>query len=118
MNDELKQQHSADAELRKLIEDAAKLLGLKEHGWMGDSYCHVVNNTWADFNPLDPERGDLMKVAEAAELVVGRGLVTNAWSSCYTIAIEYTKGDYQSLALAVLRAASAVLKARNGNAAE
>jgi len=101
MNDELKQ----------LIEDAAKLLNVplytKYYGHDGRSYLKY-------FNPCDPERGDLMKVAEAAELVVGRGLVTDAWSSCYTIAVEYTKGNYQSLALAVLRAASDVYKSRGG----
>jgi hypothetical protein len=33
------------------LEDAAKAAGLQEHGWMGDTYCHVVDNTWATFDP-------------------------------------------------------------------
>lgn len=103
MNDELKQ----------LIEDAAKLLG----------YKHVAGNIYDAgnfvrvFNPLDPERGDLMKVAEAAELVIDMREGENAvyWEDPYAefpCREGFTKGDYQSLALAVLRAASAVLKAR------
>jgi hypothetical protein len=118
MNDELKQ----------LIEDAAKLLGLKEDTrggkddprlglivgtkkkFSGDDYHYFPSRY---FNPLDPERGDLMKVAEAAELCIyfERNRVVLPLSEDY-YAYHFTKGDYQSLALAVLRAASAVLKAR------
>jgi hypothetical protein len=36
---------------RQDLEDAAKAAGLQEHGWMGDTYCHVVDNTWATFDP-------------------------------------------------------------------
>lgn len=46
-----------NCELKSLIEDAARLLGLD--GW-----------DMKHFNPLDPERGDLWKVAHAAKLRV------------------------------------------------
>ena len=119
MNDELKQ----------LIEDAAKLLDLEKvnHCYDFDDdgesafkwLCLIGrgrDGATIRFNPLDPERGDLMKVAEAAELLVDfkRQLVQEIDYDIWDIRIEehFTKGDYQSLALAVLRAASAVLKAR------
>lgn len=90
-------------ELNQLIEDAAKLLPLTDY-------------QRAYFDPCDPERGDLMKVADAAELridfqtstvtlpVMGRDELATM--------LTFTKGDYQSLALAVLRAASAVYKSK------
>lgn len=117
-----------NTELKQLIEDAAKLLGLKEDTrggkddprlglivgtrkkFSGDDY-HYFPSIY--FNPCDPERGDLMKVMEAAELDVdfkhNRVVLPREEDYC---AYHFTKGDYQSLALAVLRAASAVLKAR------
>lgn len=97
-----------NTELKQLIEDAAKLLGYKGS---------LSGNLWfdekgAEFRPLDPERGDLMKVAEAAELEINYADYT-VWEYATLLPPNrFTKGDYQSLALAVLRAASAVLKAR------
>ena len=112
MNDEIKQ----------LIEDAAKLLGYPSKGLaskfiaQGVSKRAVIigNARGGDsvFDPLDPSRGDLMKVAEAAELVIGRGRVATSWYLPAAHQFGYLERDYQSLALAVLRAASAVLKAR------
>lgn len=101
-------------ELKQLIEDAAKLLGLKTGHWVGQmlSYYNAgVLNQY--FNPCNPERGDLMKVAEAAELRVDYSC-EEVSTGDKNYAFEFTKGDYNSLALAVLRAASAVLKARGG----
>lgn len=100
-----------DNELKSLIEDAAKLLGI-ELIW--DGVCPPYFQAEIGlvlFNPLDPERGDLWKVADAAELMI---------SYKYSLAeyergvFHFTKGDYQSQAIAVLRAASAVLKTRGG----
>ena len=104
MNDELKQ----------LIEAAAKLLGYNDSYVLHEMVFNKFDNLL--FDPLDPERGDLMKVMEAAELCIDareneyfvyydEGVSEPAW-------FHYTKGDYQSLVYAVLRAASAVLKAR------
>lgn len=100
-----------NTELKKLVEDAAKLLGIDKQfsnkfNWLARS----------GFNPLDPERGDLMKVAEAAELCIDFEfsivVLPKAGELFYEDEIEFTKGDYQSLVYAVLRAASVVLKAR------
>lgn len=101
MNDELKQ----------LIEDAAKLLGLTPITLLlsGVVLCSDGSAVGVKFNPCDPERGDLMKVAEAADLVIGNGAVYSDGPTQF-----YAKGDYQSLALAVLRAASAVYRAKRG----
>ena len=99
-------------ELKSLVADAAKLLGL-ELIW--DGVCPPYFQTEIGlimFNPLDPERGDLMKVAMAAKLIVGGCLVSA--EDFHSIKYSYPRGDYDSLALAVLRAASAVLKAREG----
>lgn len=114
-----------NTKLKQLIEDAAKLLGLEVESFTSDGVAWVfpigIDNQEeypiAQFNPLDPERGDLMKVAEAAELVIDMREGENAvyWEDPYAefpCREGFTKGDYQSLALAVLRAASAVLKAR------
>lgn len=105
MNDELKQ----------LIEDAAKLLGY----WDDPEYNYQFGALHG-FNPLDPERGDLMKVAMVAELAVDHQycqvtgpLVEDGDDHRLCSLEEFTKGDYQSLALAILRAASAVYRARN-----
>lgn len=46
---------------REMLELAAKAAGLKEHGWMGPSYCHVVDNTWATFDPLTDD-GDAFRL--------------------------------------------------------
>lgn len=110
----LSEQHSADAEMRKLIEDAAKLLEIYYQDLSEAGCCNVLGEII--FNPLDPERGDLMKVAEAAELVIDfearQILHPSIRMNTIYERIHFTKGDYQSQALAVLRAASAVLKAR------
>jgi len=113
-----------DNELKSLIEDAAKLLGIKKISFdqNGTPYHFVevspVNGHRAEFNPLDPERGDLWKVADAAKLSIelDASLVSADWDGNYTYRINEKIGgsDYQSQALAVLRAASAVLKAREG----
>jgi hypothetical protein len=111
MNDEPKQ----------LIEDAAQLLGATVVAWEGSTpvAARIVGEETHlfGFNPLDPERGDLMKLAEAAELCIDAReneyfvYYDDEWPS-EPAWFSYAKGDYQSLALAVLRAASAVLKAR------
>lgn len=110
MNDELKQ----------LIEDAAKLLGINGF-WSvnGISYYEGddSSNRICYFNPCDPERGDLMKVAEAAELEISfqtECVLFYGASNANDLQHPFTKGDYQSLALAILRAASAVWKSRGG----
>lgn len=102
MNDELKQ----------LVEDAAKLLGWKH---VADS-IYDTGDFVLVFNPLNPERGDLMKVAMAAELSLrfGKSEVTIAEEDGGYKVFNFTKGDYQSLALAILRVASAVLHSRRG----
>lgn len=117
MNDELKQ----------LVEDAAKLLGYPSKGLASkfiaqgvSKHAVIIGNACGGdsvFDPLDPSRGDLMKVAEAAELIINLrdGIATGVLIMCGHSKAHneyFTKGDYQSLALAVLRAASAVLKAR------
>ena len=101
-------------EMKRLVDDAAKLLGLTPITLLmsGAVLCSDGSSVGVKFNPLDPERGDLMRVAMAAELVIsfslGRVIPNN-----YRIPEEsFTKGDHDSLAIAVLRAASAVLKAR------
>ena len=108
-----------NTELKQLIEDAAKLLGLvRQSATDNDTLFQRIDGTSGIvvFNPLDPERGDLMKVAEAAELGIDYEFHCVHVPVCNTAfeidEYEFTKGDYQSLALAVLRAASAVLKAR------
>ena len=117
MNDELKQ----------LIEDAAKLLGYPSKGLASkfiaqgvSKHAVIIGNARGGdsvFDPLDTERGDLMKVAMAAELCIdGREHEYFVYydNECASEPawFRYAKGDYQSLALAVLRAASAVWKAR------
>ena len=61
------------------------------------------------------QAAEMMKLMEAAELVIDmrEGLIYNYTNSKgFNAKTFFTKGDYQSLAYAVLRAASAVLKAR------
>ena len=101
-----------NTELKQLIEDAAKLLGYNDSYVLHEMVFNKFDNLL--FDPLDPERGDLMKVAEAAELDVDFYFDYVATSNTDGTDGQYkfTKGDYQSLALAVLRAASAVLKAK------
>ena len=114
-----------NTELKQLIEDAAKLIGLEQvhHCYDFDDdgepsvewLCLIGkrNGATIKLNPLDPERGDLMKVMEAAELVIdfehNRVVLPREEDYC---AYHFTKGDYQSLVYAALRAASAVFKAR------
>lgn len=108
MNDEIKQ----------LIEDAAKLRGLEVVDWRGSTPVAVDDQGLLHgFNPLDQERGDLMKVAEAADLDIYFGSY-EVWNMSGEVCFNFTKGDYQSKAIAVLRAASAVLKARECRIAE
>lgn len=118
MNDELKQ----------LIEDAAKLLDLEKvnHCYDFDDdgesafkwLCLIGrgrDGATIRFNPLDPERGDLRKVMEAAELDVDFDTEAVFLPTRFPHSqegFEFRRSNYQSLALAVLRAASAVLKAR------
>lgn len=99
-------------ELKSLIEDAAKLLG----------YKHVADNIYDAgdfvrvFDPTDPERGDLMKVAMAAKLTLELDLVhkVSHWSNWKKEQFDFVEGDFDSLAYAILRAASEVWKARGG----
>lgn len=110
-----------NTEIKQLIEDAALILSIEDfqhrYDILKDDYewlCLIgkSNGVVVAFNPLDPERGDLMKVAEAAELEINYADCT-VWEYATPLPPNrFTKGDYQSLAEAVLRAASAVLKAR------
>ena len=103
-------------ELKRLIEDAAKLLGYMPCVDPEDGYYSEDRWGLFHFNPLDPERGDLMKVAMAAGVSVrfGKSEVTLAEADGGYKVFAFTKGDHQSLALAILRAASAVYKSRGG----
>jgi hypothetical protein len=101
-------------ELKSLIEDAAKLLGINGY-WFPEldrTEFLYTDGVQKQFNPCDPERGDLMKVAMAAELCIELEFdyVVDPVGNVY----GFTKGDHQSFAYAVLRAASAVLKSRGG----
>ncbi len=101
-------------EMRQLIENAAKLLGL-ELIW--DGVCPPYFQTEIGlimFNPLDPERGDLMKLAMAAGLSVEFDLGLVFGNTGKPDSFAFTKDDHQSLAIAVLRAVSAVLRSRGG----
>lgn len=103
-------------ELKSLVADAAKLLGL-ELIW--DGVCPPYFQTEIGlimFNPLDPERGDLMKVAMAARLDIEfqSGQVWAFIKSGQPDYFDFVWDDHQSLALAILRAASAVLHSRGG----
>ena len=108
-------------ELKSLIEDAAKLLG-KEFMWAGDKFLILLNahdRYFGPWNPLDPERGDLMKVARAGWMTIRHengtidAPIFNSSGFFKHLYNDYfDTDDYQSLALAILRAASAVLKAR------
>ena len=101
MNDELKQ----------LIEDAAKLLGIEYSPYYGGRTD--AEGFHPPFNPLDPDRGDLMKVAEAAELDIDFELEYVVYKSgLASAAFDFERNNYKSLALAILRAASVVMKAR------
>lgn len=102
-------------EMKSLIEDAAKLLCY----WDDPEYNHEFGILHG-FNPLDPERGDLMKVARAGWITVRHengtidAPIFNSSGFFKHLYNDYfDTDDYQSLALAILRAASAVLKARN-----
>ena len=106
------QERQVGAELKQLIEDAAKLLGahdvISNERFVMVQWSKVMRG-YVIFNPCDPERGDLMKVADAAELDVdfdsGAVFIPGKY-------FGFTKGDHESLALAILRAASAVLHSR------
>ena len=97
-------------ELKSLIEDAANLLGI---GFNPENDIEYL--LW-HFNPLDPERGDLMKVAMAARLDIEfqSGQVWAFIKSGQPDYFDFVWDDHQSLALAILRAASAVLHSRGG----
>jgi len=101
-------------ELKSLIEDAAKLLGIGFNPENDIEYllCH--------FNPIDPERGDLMKVARAGWMTIRHengtidAPIFNSSGFFKHLYNDYfDTDDYQSLALAILRAASAVYRARS-----
>ena len=113
-------------ELKSLIEDAAKLLGYKQFGTCSptDGLRHHVDNgigRYTDiFNPLNPERGDLMKVARAGWMTIRHengtidAPIFNSSGFFKHLYNDYfDTDDYQSLALAILRAASAVYRARS-----
>lgn len=114
-------------ELKSLIEDAARLLGLLPKEFDEEVEVLEVYNErgqLVEFNPCDPERGDLMKVAMAAGLEIYFDLceliakhLDETWGEETVVDYqEWEKDDYDSLALAILRAASSVWKARNENA--
>ena len=105
-------------EQKQLVEDAARLLGLEVVDWRGSTPVATDNQgLLSGFNPYDPERGDLMKVAEAARLDIEfqSGQVWAFIKSGQPDYFDFVWDDHQSLALAILRAASAVMKARNEN---
>lgn len=99
-------------EQKQLIEDAAKLLGLEPTINVHTGKKSLPQN----FDPLDPERGDLMKVAMAARLDIEfqSGQVWAFIKSGQPDYFDFVWDDHQSLALAILRAASAVLHSRGG----
>ena len=109
-------------ELKSLIEDAAQLLDLPEGEWIEDSAdeteVFIVGNSL--FDPYDPERGDLMKVARAGWMTIRHengtidAPIFNSSGFFKHLYNDYfDTDDYQSLALAILRAASAVYRARS-----
>ena len=106
-------------ELKSLIEDAAKLLGahdvISNERFVMVQWSKVMRG-YVIFNPLDPERGDLMKVATAARLDIEfqSGQVWAFIKSGQPDYFDFVWDDHQSLALAILRAASAVLHSRGG----
>lgn len=112
---------NSETETKQLIEDAAKLLGIVvvfDGDFCGyeadDASDRYTSDKWLkNFNPLDPERGDLMKVAMAAKLCIDYEdcEVHLPWNT-QGLSQIFNSDDYQSLALAILRAVSAVLKAR------
>ena len=69
-----------------------------------------------EFNPLAPDSGDLMKVAMTARCSIrfGKAEVTLAELDGGYVCFPFVKGDHESLAIAILRAASAVLHSRGG----
>ena len=104
-------------EQKQLVEDAARLLGLEVVDWRGSTPVATDNQgLLSGFNPYDPERGDLMKVAEAARLDIEfqSGQVWAFIKSGQPDYFDFVWDDHQSLALAILRAASAVYKSRGG----
>lgn len=108
-------------ELKSLIEDSAKLLGLKTGQWVAGMLTYYnagILNQY--FNPLNPERGDLMKVARAGWMTIRHengtidAPIFNSSGFFKHLYNDYfDTDDYQSLALAILRAASAVYRARS-----
>lgn len=54
---------------RTLIERAAKAAGLKEHGWMGGTYCHVVDNQFVFWRPLTDD-GDNARLEADCEIEI------------------------------------------------
>ena len=103
-------------ELKQLVEDAAKLLGYDQCTNPEDGYFSKSRWGLFQFDPLDQERGDLMKVAEAARLDIEfqSGQVWAFIKSGQPDYFDFVWDDHQSLALAILRAASAVYKSRGG----
>lgn len=110
-------------EQKQLVEDAARLLGLEVVDWRGSTPVATDNQgLLSGFNPYDPERGDLMRVERAGWMTIchENGMVSAPLYNSngffeHTHNELFDTDDYQSLALAILRAASAVMKARNGN---
>lgn len=51
---------------RKLLEMAAKAIGLPERGWMGPAFMYVKDNTLTDWNPLTDD-GDALRLAVQLE---------------------------------------------------
>lgn len=110
-------------EQKQLVEDAARLLGLEVVDWRGSTPVATDNQgLLSGFNPYDPERGDLMKVARAGWITIRHengtidAPIFNSSGFFKHLYNDYfDTDDYQSLALAILRAASAVYRARNEN---
>ena len=100
-------------ELKQLVEDAAKLLGYDQCTNPEDGYFSKSRWGLFQFDPLDQERGDLMKVAMALRLNMR---LDGGWliGPETDVGFAFEPDDHQSLALAILRAASAVYKSRGG----
>ena len=99
---------------RALLEAAAKAAGLSEHGWMGGTYAHVVNNTWATFDPLNDD-GDALRLAVKLRLClfleiprIGIGPMHDGPE----VYIEDGEDEMAATRRAIVRAAAAVWEQR------
>lgn len=97
---------------RELLELAAKGAGLHEHGWMGGSYAHVVDNTWAFFDPLNDD-GDALRLAVKLRIKFQRHIrhpYVAAWNEETHQRFEELEGNcpYAATRRAIVRAAAEI----------